>query len=94
MTGWKEEAEGWKSAENTDWYKEKQAEDKKIEAEREVFKMTEAQSIIREAIEDYVCNYLTDTKKAQTTLNALRDMEQEIDAIVNKSQSLVKESEK
>lgn len=34
-------------------------------------------SIIREAIEDYVCNYLTDTAKAQEILNALQDMEQE-----------------
>ncbi len=34
-------------------------------------------SIIREAIEDYVCNYLTDTAKAQKILNALQDMEQE-----------------
>lgn len=38
MTGWKEDTEGWKSAENTDWYKDKQAEDKKIEAEREEIK--------------------------------------------------------
>lgn len=26
MTGWKEDAEGWKSAENTSWYKVKQDE--------------------------------------------------------------------
>lgn len=37
----------------------------------------EPKSIIREAIEDYVCNYLTDTAKAQKILNALQDMEQE-----------------
>ena len=37
----------------------------------------EPKSIIREAIEDYVCNYLTDTAKAQKILNALQDMEHE-----------------
>ena len=37
----------------------------------------EPKSIIREAIEDYVCNYLTDTAKAQEILNALQDIEQE-----------------
>jgi len=35
----------------------------------------EPKAIIREAIEDYVCNHLTDTAKAQEILNALQDLE-------------------
>lgn len=37
----------------------------------------ESLSIITEAIEDYVCNYVTDTAKAQKMLNAIQTLEQE-----------------
>lgn len=37
----------------------------------------ESLSIITEAIENYVCNYVTDTAQAQKMLNAIQTLEQE-----------------
>lgn len=54
----------------------------------------EAIAIITEAIEDYVCNHVTDTAQAQRMLNAVQALEQEQSGDLISRQAVIKAVDK